>query len=205
MGIDMRTSRPGAISKAELSRMLTKRLEAHPLWETIINSIVVPNAEGKIYLIGGSVSRVLCEELYGTKMEGFDFDFIAEKVGKNVVAPPGWMVGYSKFGNPTFTTESVSVDLWPISDASWIKQNNLKPTIENFFAGTPFTIQAMAYDIKEKKVIGDLGIGALRARKFVVNNMNSAKEEAQRKGVTVDQRLELKAKSMDFTFVPSGE
>jgi hypothetical protein len=196
---------PAPAKAEQLSLLLTKRLEAHPLWNEIIGKIIIPNTKGKVWLIGGSVSRVLCEELYGTKMEKFDFDFIAESVNKKIEEPKSWKIDYSKFGNPTFTREGCEVDLWPISDASWIKNNNIEPSIENFFGGVPFTIQAMAYDIKEKRVIGNLGIKALIARRFVVNNMTSAKEESKRKGTTVDQRMEYKAKSMGFTFVPSNE
>jgi hypothetical protein len=192
-------------SKAELSRILTKRLEAHPMWNLIVDKIVLHNSKGKVWLVGGTVSRILCEELYGTKMEGFDFDFIVQNVNKNTQAPPGWEIGYSKFNNPTFTHGTLKVDLWPISDQHHIKQNKLKSTIKNFFSGTPFTIQAMAYDVKEKKVIGNIGIRALLSREFRVNNAAAAMDEAKRKGVTVDQRLELKAKSMNFTFVPSGK
>ncbi|MDE1825219.1 MAG: hypothetical protein KGH61_00865 [Candidatus Micrarchaeota archaeon] len=138
-------------------------------------------------------------------MEEFDLDFIAEHVNQKIAVPKGWKVDYTKFDNPIFTKDATSIDLWPISDASWIKQNHLEPSIENFFAWVPYTIQAMAYDVKSHKVIGEKGIGALLARKFLVNNLNTAREESKRKGVAVDQRMERKAKSMDFTFVPSGE
>lgn len=189
----------------KLSNLLTKRLEAHPLWDQIKSEIILPNSEGKVWLIGGTVSRVLCEELYGTKMDEFDFDFICEGLTKKITAPEGWRVIHTKFDNPTFVKGPTSVDLWPLSDQNWIKSNNLPPTIENFFAGVPFTIQAMAYDIREERVIGEAGIAALLAREFRVNNIKTAQAMATRKDTTIDKRMESKAKSMGFTFVPVGK
>ncbi len=109
-----------------LSKLLTKRLELNPMWDEITNYLILPNADGKIWLVGGTVSRILCEELYGIKMDGFDFDFTCEKLKKKIVTPKSWNVQYTKYDNPTFTKESISVDLWPISDKFKIKRKLFK-------------------------------------------------------------------------------
>lgn len=163
--------------------------------------MILPNAEGKIWLVGGAVSKVLCEELYGTKTDEFDFDFICEKLKKKIIILKGWGVQYTKYGNPTFMKESISVDFWPISDQYWIKENHLEPTIENFFVGVPFTIQAMAYDIKYRKVIGEIGIKALLDREIKVNNLAAAQKLVQRKGITINERMRSTAKNVGFRFI----
>lgn len=195
------------IDQKRLSILLTKRLGKHPLWVEIVKSVVLPNVGGKVWLIGGTVSRVLCEELYGTRMEGFDFDFTCERLNKRIVCPLGGTVDYVKFDkkNPTFTKGSESVDIFPLSDQEWIRQRHLSPSIDNLFAGVPFTIQAMAYNIEEKQVVGDRGIAALLKREFKVNNIEMAQNMAKRKGTSVDERMKSKAKSMGFAFVPIGK
>ena len=137
-------------------------------------------------------------------MDEFDFDFTCEKLNKKIIVPTGWKVEYTKFDSPTFTKGSTSVDLWQLSNHNWIKERHLEASIENLFAGVPFTIQAMAYDIRNKKVIGERGIEALLSREFRVNNLKTAQDLAKRKRITVDERMKDKAESMGFTFVPIG-
>ncbi len=188
-----------------LSLLLEKALKSRPEWHEICGQVIAPNATGNLYLIGGSVSRTLVQELYGIKQEGQDYDFVCDKLSSSLTVPEGWEVSYRKFGNPTFTKGNISVDLWEIKDADWIKDNKLEPTITNFFAGVHFTIQALAYDLRKRTLVGSPGIKALLAREFRVNNMATARTIPERKGVTIDERMKKKADSMGFTYVPCGE
>lgn len=188
-----------------LGKLLESALKKKFEWHELCSQVVVQNATGGIWLIGGSVSRTLVKELYGTNQDGHDYDFICDKLSATVRIPEGWEVSYTKFNSPTFTKAETSVDLWEIKNAERIKQNQLDPTIENFFAGVPFTIQAMAYDLVHHKLVGDIGIKALLDKEFKVNNLDSARELAKRKGTSIDQRMKSTADSMGFTVVPCNE
>ncbi len=188
-------------SSENLGRILINRLRKNKNFEEII-SIVKNNSQGNIYLVGGTVSRTLATELYGGTQKNQDFDFVVDILNDNLKIPDGWIVEYHKFGNPTFKKDDIEIDIFPISDHQYIKENKLEPTIENFLAGVPFSIQALVFDIKREILIGDEGIDALKKRKFKVHNVESAKEVARRKGVSINERMMQKAKSMNFEIIP---
>ncbi len=188
-------------TEENLGKVLIDCLKRNKDFDEII-SMVKNNSQGDIFLIGGAVSRTLASELYGRGQKSQDFDFVVDKVNNDLDIPKGWKVSYHKFGNPTFKKDGIEIDIFPLSDHEYIKKNKLKPTIMNFLAGVPFSIQALAYDIKRGKLIGEDGIESLRIRKFEVHNIESAKEVAKRKGISIDERMMQKAKSMDFGIIP---
>jgi hypothetical protein len=75
----------------------------------------------------------------------------------------------------------------------------LTPTIEHFFQGVPFTIQAMAFNIRTGELTGDIGIQALLNREYAVNNREEAQIMADAKGITINDRIVQKAKSLGLT------
>jgi len=162
--------------------------------------IVRKNSKGKIWLIGGGVSRNLKSLLYGGKISGasFDFDFIVEEVNSDLILPKGWKIKENRYRNPKFVGEGIDIDFIPIKTISSIKRRKLKPTIKNFLSGTPFTIQSIAFDTKTKKLIGELGINALKMKEFRVNDLVQAKIYASKKGIEINKLIKMKAKSMDF-------
>lgn len=188
-------------SKTHLSKLLIDELKKLNSFDEVI-SIVKSNSKGKIYLIGGSVSRTLASKLYGSKIKSNDFDFIVDILNSNMIVPDGWNVTYKKFGNPTFKKGDVEIDVFPFSDYAYIKNNSLEPNISNFLDGVPFSIQSLAFDIDDELILGEEGIKALKERKFKVHNVISAKEVAKKKKMTINQRMNLKANSMDFDVEP---
>lgn len=184
-----------------LSKLLKNLLRKDVAFNEAL-SVIKENSHGQIYLVGGTVSRTLVSELYGVSRQGHDFDFLVEKLNENLTSPSGWNVAYHKFGNPTFIKDGIEIDVFMLSDHSYIKRNKLKPTIENYLEGVPFSIQSVAYDIKNEKLIGNEGIKALRSRKIKVNNIESAKSVAKRKNMSINERMAKKAKSMGFEIVP---
>ncbi len=184
-----------------LGKILLKRLKANKNFDDII-SIVKSNTRGNIYLVGGTVSRILASEMYGEKQKNQDFDFVVDILNDDLLVSKGWIVTRHKFRNPTFKKNDIEIDMFPLSDHQYIKKNKLKPSIENFLVGVPFSIQALAFDIKQEKLIGEDGIKALKNRKFKVHNIESAKEVAKRKGISINERMVQKAKSMNFEIIP---
>ncbi len=192
------------LNEEQLGQLLLNRLKKNPYFTEVL-SIVKNNSQGNVYLIGGSVSRVLANELFGGTLLSHDFDFVVDKLNSDLTVPNGWDVSYQKFNNPTFKNGELEIDIFPLSDYSYIKQNNLKPTIENFLAGVPFSIQSMAFDIKKNILLGVDGIIALKNKTIGVHNEYSAREVAKRKNVSINQRMMTKAKSMGFDIIPFDE
>ncbi|MFH0870755.1 MAG: hypothetical protein V1866_06905 [archaeon] len=186
------------ITKQELSTLLKARLDQLPDYRESLE-LVKANSEGRIWLIGGIVSRILISEIYHAGQPEHDYDFLVEKLRPNLKIPDGWSVENKKHGNPTFLRGNLEVDIFPITTSDHIKQNRLSPTIDNFFKGAPFTIQALAYDIASSQLIGEVGIDALKKREYKVNNLEEARRMAESKGITVNDRIKKKAKSLGLT------
>ncbi len=168
-------------------------------------SIATQNSKGNLWLIGGTVSRLLVQELYGIPQKDYDFDFLCDELVSLLVVPKGWAVSHAKFGNPTFVKGETEIDVWPLSTQDYVKENNLAPTIENFLKGVPFTVQALVYDVKKKILVGEVGIQPIRDRTFGVNNLQTARNLAARKGTSIDARMQKTADSMGMAVKLSGE
>ncbi|MBN1792454.1 hypothetical protein JW826_02110 [Candidatus Woesearchaeota archaeon] len=183
------------LDKEELASMLKRRLMSSNDFSEALE-IARINSSGKIWLAGGMVSRVLIREIYDAGHVECDYDFLLERLNDELVVPQGWSVERKKFGNPTFRKGSLEVDLLPLGTHDHIKSNKLDVTIENFFKGTPYAIQAMAYDVDRCELVGDVGIDALRKREYAVNNYEQAKRSADSKGISVNDRIKKKAESL---------
>ena len=160
--------------------------------------IVKDNSEGKIWLIGGALSRNLVSLIYGGSKVSHDFDFIIEKPIKNIKLPKGWKIKKNKFGSPKFIGPKIDIDFVPLDNVQHIRRKKLEPTIDNFLLGVPFTIQSLAYDIKKEKVIGKIGIKALKNKTFEVYDKDSASIYSKKKNLSIEKLIKKKAKSMDF-------
>ncbi len=164
------------------------------------------NTKGNLWLIGGTVSRLLVRELYGIPLHEFDYDFMCDALAAPLVVPDGWTVSHEKFfGNPTFFKGTLEVDVWPLVTHRYIQNYHLEPTIENFLNGTPFTVQSLVFDVKKQRLVGDVGIKSVLDRTFGVNNLEEARFLAGRKSVSIDERMKQKAETMGMRVIPSGE
>ena len=182
-----------------LSKRLANQLEKNKKFKESLD-IVRKNSSGKIWLIGGGLSRNLSNLIYGGTKEGHDFDFIVEERKKKIILPGGWKMKRNKYGSPKFICGKISVDFIPLNTISSIKRRGLRPTIRNFLTGTPFTIQSMAYDFDRKKILGRKGLRALRKKIFKINNLEQALIYASKKGLSLDALIIKKAKSMNFDY-----
>lgn len=93
------------------------------------------------------------------------------------------------------------IDYIPLNTVNSIERRGLDFTIENFLTGTPFTIQSMAYDVGNGKLVGDVGLKALKEKSFGINNLEQAEIFAEKKGMSVSELIEKKAASMGFRVV----
>jgi hypothetical protein len=185
-------------TRMELERLLIERLREDPRYAQAL-AIVRQNTTGRIWLAGGMVSRTLLAELYHTPQERCDFDFVVETIREPLIVPHEWNMRRKAHGNPTFECDDVEIDLFPIATHAFISSNHLEPTIKNFFRSVPFTIQAIAFDVEEQRLVGDVGMKAILAREYRVNNLVEAKRMTDAKGITINERIERKAKSLGVT------
>ncbi|PIN81013.1 hypothetical protein COV11_02830 [Candidatus Woesearchaeota archaeon CG10_big_fil_rev_8_21_14_0_10_30_7] len=156
------------------------------------------NAKGKIWLIGGFLYRSLASKLYDLPSPDCDLDFIVEEPAI-IYLSNGWVGTVNKYGNPKLNRENVSVDYVPLNTVQSIIKRDLSPTIENYLTGTPLTIQSIAYDVKERRIIGEQGIKSLLDRVVAINNVEQALIYSQRKNKSIDLILKEKADSLKFT------
>ncbi len=187
-----------------LSQVFKESLELYRILEnppenkwTEAIGVVRLNSEGKIWLVGGSVYRKLANYLYGGSETKADLDFIVQ-TPKPRVHIPGWSRSVNGYGSPRLIKDGVRIDVVPLASMESIQCRKLQPTIENYLTGVPLTIQSIAYDIDEGKLIGTAGIEALFSRTVGVNNAESAASASHRKNITVAELVRQKAEQLRF-------
>lgn len=161
--------------------------------------IVKKNSSGKIWLIGGFVYRTIAGQLYGLPKPRVDLDFVIENPVPDFDLPNGWKVGINRFGNPKLVNRKKQIDYVPLKNIYSIRQRQIKPTIKNYLTGVPLTIQSIAFDVRENRIIGEIGIDALRRRVVGINDLFFAKYAAQKKNKSLRVMIQEKADDLGFT------
>lgn len=187
-------------TKKEMQKALLEELKNNKEYQEVLK-IVKANTKGKIWLIGGTVSRSIIKSIYGHSQPKHDLDFLVEGLNDKLITPKGWKISKNRFGNPRLIKGKLEVDIVPLKIAEYIVENKLKSSIKNFLAGTPIDIQALAFDIHNEKLIGPLGIKALQRKEVRINNYKRFSAKAKRKGLTPQELLQQKAKNLWFKAV----
>ena len=185
------------ISKKDMEYFLVKELKKSKEYLEALK-IVKYNSQGKIWLIGGMVSRSIIKSIYGHVQLKHDLDFLVEKLNNKLIIPKNWKISKNRFENPKLIKRNTEVDIVPLESAEYITENKLKPSIKNFLAGTPLDIQSLAFGIKKGKLVGSLGIKALQKKEVRINNSKRFLAKAKRKSLTPEELLQQKAKSLGF-------
>jgi len=160
--------------------------------------IVKKNSSGKIWLIGGYVYRTIASQLYGLPKPEVDLDFVVEYPVSDFDLPLGWKADKNRFGNPKLVNGKKQIDYVPLENIYSIHQRQIEATIENFLTGVPLTVQSVAYDVNENKVIGKIGITALQRKVIEVNNLNFAEYAAKKKNKSLQTMMQEKAGGLGF-------
>lgn len=163
--------------------------------------IVKRNSSGKIWLIGGFVYRTIASQLYGLPKPEVDLDFIVEYPVSDFNLPSGWKVDRNRFGNPKLVNGKKQIDYVPLGNIYSILQRQMEPTIENFLTGVPLTVQSVAYDVNENKVIGEIGLNALQRKVVKANDLYFAEYAAKKKGKSLQLMIQEKAGELGFTSI----
>jgi hypothetical protein len=152
----------------------------------------------RIFLMGGMVYRSIIASLYGTRRPDVDFDFIVDQLPSRIDVP-GWNVIMNRYNHPKLSKGELVVDIAPFHSMTSIVRRNLLPNAENYLTGTPLNIQSILYSFNDDIIIGDIGKQALLEKAVKVNDREEAGLAAMKKGLTLRQMIEQKAKSTGFT------
>lgn len=183
----------------ELSKKVGKLLENDEKFKEALR-IVQKNASGKIFLIGGSVYKNVAHIIYDTPLANADFDFIVEKRRKKISLPPDWNLQTNSFGNFKFLS-NFNIDFVPLYKVRWIEERKLKATLRNYLLHTPFTIQSIAYDIRNKKLIGNIGLNAIFNKTVGVLDRVEADFNSQRTNLSIKTLMKNKARNLGFKVI----
>jgi hypothetical protein len=162
-----------------------------------IFSLVKQNSSGKIWLTGGFVYRNLAAALYGGEPYEKDIDFIVERRNDVLHEVVGWKIEVNSYGAGNYVREgkrSAFTELGKFIRAS----KEFPSTIEEYLLTTPFTVQSIGYDIQKNKMIGDIGIRAVRERRIAINDLPQALFYAEKKQKPLDRILREKADELGF-------
>ncbi len=153
------------------------------------------NSRGKLWVVGSFVYKTIATVLYGGEKNHRDIDFLAEHLGERLIVPVGWKGLRNAFGNPKLVRGQREIDI------SSLDGTRIPPTIEIYLMNSTLTIQCIAYDVQERRIIGDMGKRALRERTVAVNNPNFDKDYFATKGYTLESYVLTKAEGLNFRVV----
>jgi|GEM_PF-6336566 len=129
------------------------------------------NSDGGLWLIGSGVYKMLLNGVFEEEFNIKDWDFIAERIIYPLSLESSWKVSETKHGNPKLKKDDLILDLVALDNIISIKERGLVPSISNYLSGTPLTIQSIAFDLIERKLIGDVGIKSIIDRTVGINDM----------------------------------
>ncbi|RJQ19365.1 hypothetical protein C4580_05515 [Candidatus Woesearchaeota archaeon] len=162
-------------------------------------ALLKPILIGQVDLIGGTVYGTLAKTIHGTSCTHKDFDFLVDGI-KEPLAFSGFKTGMSRLGNPRLTGPDIMIDLLLITNVHSIHRRGLAPSRENYLSGVPLTVQSIAYDTVEGRLIGEVGISSVLEKTVGANNPEEAEFEAQRKGFgRVEEYIDSIAEKLGFT------
>jgi hypothetical protein len=93
----------------------------------------------------------------------------------------------------------LSIDIVKLSDVVALSSRTLAPTIQSYLDTVPLTVQSIAYDLREQRIIGEAGIDSLLNRRVGVRHMNTAK--AYKNNGDVNTLIQSKAAELGFDAV----
>ncbi len=169
---------------------------------------------GKIYAIGGSVTREILFRMRDPEYNHFidywnawdmgtpahrDLDFIVEKILEDFKVPYGWDMEINTFGGIKFKGNVTIIDLWELGKHDPCTRHGLNYTIENVLQLAPLTTQAIAVDLMHNRIIGEAGLNALKTHTVAINHLAEAEHYCKVYQTDIKSLLEKKAAEYSFT------
>lgn len=182
--------------------------------------MLVSNTYGKIWMIGGSVTRTILDcirnpnsmpkfdywNLYSLGKFPFrDLDFIVEEICSDFSILPGWEVKVNTFGGikllrkSPFNGQVITIDIWELRNHEPCRRNGIPCTIENVLRSAPLSVQSIAFDLQEGKLLGEVGINSICTGTVMINHERETENYCRIYKTTLQEFLEKKALEYDFT------
>jgi ubiquinone/menaquinone biosynthesis C-methylase UbiE len=193
-------------SYSKIVALYLKRSYAFQEVLTIVKANCLP---GKIWLIGGQVFRPILQQLYDIPFEkDYDFDFI---VGnpipfEKITTPDDWTLTKTGLGSPRLINGKNQIDIISLDNSTnrYVKLDlskmSSKEKMESYFSQVPLNIQALAYDINRKEVIGKEGIKGITNKILKVNCIEECLTFCKRRKISVRKFLDTKIKPGIFKY-----
>lgn len=157
--------------------------------------IVKKNSNGKIWIMGSFVFRNIASAIHNLPKPVFkDYDFVVEELNKNVNIDNN----LNTFGGLKIKNKEVSIDIWELRKTYLITRLNLEPTIENCLKTASLSIQSIAFNLEENKILGSVGLRSILEKNISVNNMQNFKYYTERKGLSLEEYLKNQIKKWGF-------
>ncbi len=163
-----------------------------------ILEVIRQNTMGPVYLLGGAIYRQITSKFWNTSIPPRDFDFVAAYVRKDLVLPDGWIDSSNSYGSHKLHKGELTIDLWSKEQQYSIVSRNLPYTIKNILRHSPLTIQSIAFDMRDRKVISNAGIEAIKTRTVGVHCLEQAQHYCGLKHISVNEFILSKASALGF-------
>lgn len=186
----------------EIEKRFISLIENDPAYQDAIE-IIQAVCVGQIWLIGGYLYRQLATLQHGEKVplinrDPLDIDFLCQSVQKNFKVPAVWELSKNAWGNLSFSRDGVKVDLIIMKNLHPFLDRKDMPTVDEFLAQTPVTVNSMAMDTRKRKIIGDVGWEAVQNKVVSVHNASEARYLANMSGIQEKYLVRKTAKSLHF-------
>lgn len=168
------------------------------------------SGKGNMWVIGGLVYRNIVNGLYGKRGdEVYDFDFIVENPVsfEQIKLPDVWEIIRTGLGEPRFVNGQKQIDLVALDNSinppelKDLPKMNTEEKLESYFRHVPLNIQALAYDVEKKKVVGNVGIQAINDKKIQVNNLDECISFCKRRKISIREFINRKINASGFEAV----
>lgn len=194
----------------DLTSYFTKETANNKNFQEAFSIAKENSGEGNIWVIGGLVYRNIVNGLYGKRGdEVYDFDFIVENPVsfEQIKLPQGWQIIRTGLGEPRFVNEHKQIDLVALDNSvnppeiKNLPKMDTTEKLENYFRRVPLNIQALAYDTDNQKVVGNVGIRAIKDKKIRVNNIDECINFCKRRKISIREFINRKINASGFEAV----
>lgn len=196
----------------EFTKEFEESVENNDSYKEALEIVKQNSSAGKIWAAGGIVFRGIVSKLYGIKNKSlYDFDFMIEKnLDKHIIPPKEWKLIKTHFGDPRLVQGEKQIDIWPInhavdlSDKKRVDEMTTEEKLESYFKQVPLTIQAIVYDINDKKIVGEGAITAIKNKEIKVNEIRECLKFCKARKISVRKFMRDKARDLNFeAFYPT--
>ena len=189
---------------------IERNIEGNLEFQEALNIAKLNSLEGKIFLVGGFVYRTLAKELYDINdKQIFDIDFIIENPinPDEITIPSGWTLINTHHKDPRFIQDQRQVDVFPLNHAlrlpnyDKVDEMSVDEKLNNYFSMVPLNIQSIAYDLDEKRILGEIGKKSLLDRQIKVNGIEECISFCKSRKMSIHKFIRDKAEGLQFEAV----